>query len=149
MKTAGRFLALFVILVTACGDDSPLQPFEPEGLQPSRLQFHGEPVRVSIPAAATAGVSFEVAIETYGGGCVEAGPTSVKLIGGRLDIRPLDDFPDQDAVCTADVRLIDHSISYTVDAAMTLEVAVYGVRVTEAGREDTTVTGTIEIGAGG
>lgn len=145
MKGIGKLVALGVIAVVACGDDTLVQPFEPEGLQPARLEFHGDPPRVTIPQTATAGIPFEISIQTYGGGCIEAGPTPVKLLGGTLDIRPLDDFPSPDAFCTADVRLNDHSITYTIDVAMTLDVVVHGVSVSEAGREEVTVTGTIVV----
>lgn len=148
MKTVGKLAALCVIFVAACGDDTLVQPFEPEGLQPARLEFHGDPARVTIPQTATAGVPFEISIQTYGGGCIEAGPTPVKLLGGTLDIRPLDDFPPPESLCSADVRFNDHSVTYTVDAPMTLEVVVHGVRVSEAGREDVTVTGTIVVSGG-
>lgn len=148
MNAIGKLVALCVVLVTACGDDERLLLFEPEGLQPARLEFFGDAPRVSVPATAALGEPFVIDIQTYGGGCIEPGPTPVKLVGGRLEVRPLDDFPRDDALCTADIRLNDHSVTYSVDADMTLEIDVLGVSVTDSGREDLTVTRTIVIGAG-
>jgi hypothetical protein len=147
MKCTARLIGLLVVF-GACGDEDRFLLSEPEGLQPARLEYFGEPARVSAPGAAAVGESFLISIETYGGGCIEAGPTSVKLVGGRLEIRPLDDFPARDAVCTADIRLIDHSVTHRVDAAMTLEIAVHGIRVSDDGVEDLIVTRTVEVGGG-
>lgn len=101
-----------------------------------------------VPAAVGVDEMFKISIETYGGGCIQFNSTGVKLIGDRLEIRPLDDFPARDAVCTADLRFIDHSITYSIDTDLTLEVAIYGVRVSEAGVEDVVVTRTLVVGAG-
>lgn len=136
------------VAVAACGDDSPFLIFEPEGLQPARLEFFDDAPRVSVPENVGIGELFVISIETYGGGCIEAGPTPVKLVGETLNVRPLDDFPDRDDVCSADVRLIDHSVSFQMDAQMTLEVAVHGTRVSEEGLEDIVVSRTVVVGGG-
>lgn len=131
-----------------CGDDGPGRLVGPEGTQPARLEYYGNPPRVTVPASVAVGETFEISLETYGGGCIEFATTGVKRIGDRLEIRPFDDFPVRDDICTADLRFIDHSVTYSVDTDLTLEVAIYGVRVSAAGVEDMVVTRTVVVGGG-
>lgn len=141
-------LLLFLLSAAACGDDNPTRPIGPGGTRPAQLEYFGDPPRVTVPEAVAVGEEFEISIESYGGGCIQFATTGVKRIGDRLEIRPFDDFPAPDAVCTADLRYIDHSITYRVDTDLTLEVAIYGVRVSAAGVEDVVVTRTVVVGAG-
>lgn len=149
MGHIGKGIGLVCLLVTACGDDDRVLLSEPAGLQAAHLEYFGEPARVSVPESAAVGEPFVISIETYGSSCIEPGPTPVKLLGGRLEIRPLDDFPEPGTVCPSDLRLHDHSVTYSVDTATTLEIAVHGVRVSEAGVEDVIVTRSILVGGGG
>lgn len=148
MRAHQTSVGLLIVLVAACGDDGRTLPFEPEGQQPARLEYYGNPARVSVPESVAVDEAFTISIETYGGGCIEAGPTGVKRIGDRLEIRPLDVFPAVDAVCTADLRYIDHSVTHSVSTALTLKVVIYGVRVSEAGVEDVVLTRTLMVGGG-
>ena len=149
-RSPSRSLFLLLALASAagCGDDNPTAPLGPEGTRPAQLEYFGDPPRVTVPEAVAVGETFEISIESYGGGCIQFATTGVKRIGDRLEIRPFDDFPAPDAVCTADLRYIDHSITYSVDTDLTLEVAIYGVRVSAAGREDVVVTRTVTVGGG-
>ena len=148
MRYVGKLVGLLVVIVAACGDDSRFLLSEPEGLNPARLEYFGDPARISVPSSAAVGEPFVISIETYGSGCIKPGPTPVKLLGGRLEVRPLDEFPAPDATCSQDLRLNDHSVTYSVDTAMTLEVAVRGVRVSEKGVEDLILTREVVVGSG-
>lgn len=150
IRRSAPVLGLLLVLLgaAACGDDNPTGPVGPEGTRPAQLEYFGDPPRVTVPEAVAVGEEFEISIESYGGGCIEFATTGVKRIGDRLEIRPFDDFPAPDAVCTADLRFIDHSITYSVGADLTLEVAIYGVRVSAAGREDMVVTREVVVGGG-
>ncbi|MFW6089728.1 MAG: hypothetical protein ACODAB_08240 [Gemmatimonadota bacterium] len=148
MRAYRASIGILTVLVAACGDDDRTLPFEPEGHQPARLEYYGDPPRVSVPESVAVDEAFTISIETYGGGCIEPGPTGVKRIGDRLEIRPLDVFPAVGAVCTSDLRYIDHSVTHSATTALTLEVVIYGVRVSEAGVEDIVVTRTLMVGGG-
>ena len=59
-------------------------------LNPERIAHFGEGPTIELPAAAVVGEPFAVVITTFGGGCIEQGPTNVVSSGRRIDIRPMD-----------------------------------------------------------
>jgi len=61
------------------------------GLFPELAHF-GEGPTIEYPAAAVVGEPFAIVITTFGGGCIEQGPTNVVSSGRRIDIRPMDVF---------------------------------------------------------
>lgn len=48
------------------------------------------PAVTEVPGTAVRGMSVEVTVVTYGGGCVERGPTEIEFVGGSAIITPLD-----------------------------------------------------------
>lgn len=97
-------------------------------LRPGVLEHFGDPVRIEIPPRVAAGAPFLLTVHTYGGGCLEEGPTEEIRSDDRIVIRPLDRFVSTDGVCTSDLRVYAHEVSLTLEDPGVVEILVQGVR---------------------
>jgi hypothetical protein len=95
------FAALALLALAGCGITGPEST-----RQLAVIEFtEDDPVVVEVPATATRGVAFQVAIDSYGGGCVGQGPTGVEVSGLTATVEPYQfTVVDGDAVCTAELR---------------------------------------------
>jgi len=63
------------------------------------------PVKVEVPATADRGVAFDVAVTSYGGGCVDPAGTEVKVSALVAVVEPYQSVPVGDGhACTKDLR---------------------------------------------
>ena len=122
------FLLMFAALASASCEDDPMG-VTPEGLQPSRLEYFGGPARIEVPEQATVGSEVVIGIKSYGGGCIEPGPTIFDNTGARVVIRPEDVFPDPNRVCFDILVMIDHSVGLTFDEPGEVRLVVHGARI--------------------
>ncbi|HEU4454379.1 MAG TPA: hypothetical protein VFR81_15025 [Longimicrobium sp.] len=85
-------------------------------------------VVVEAPATATRGVGFEVAITTYGGGCVEQGDTDVEVGGLTATVEPYQlVVADEDAVCTQELRTFRNVAQVRFETAGTARIRFRGI----------------------
>jgi len=73
--------------------------------------------------------SFDVAVRTYGGGCVDQGDTEVTISGADAEVRPFDIFvtraPDN-YVCTDILKLFTHRATLRFTQAGPATVRIRG-----------------------
>jgi hypothetical protein len=60
--------------------------------QPAVIRFYSDPMFVQIPEVVDRGTDFEVAVRSFGNGCVDQGDTEVSVAGGVGEVRPHDIF---------------------------------------------------------
>jgi hypothetical protein len=84
---------------------------------------------VEIPKVVSRGVDFEVAVRTFGGGCMGQGDTEVSISGRSAEVRPYDLFPTRlppNTACTADLRYYLHRATLRFSEAGLAMVRVRG-----------------------
>lgn len=107
--------------VTACTG-----PTEPETrTQPGVVVFFEEPMVVTAPETAQAGVPFQVSVRTYGSGCHSRGETVVEVAGVHVDVRPYDILSGRHT-CNSILRMFDHAANVTVDEPGIAQVSFHG-----------------------
>jgi hypothetical protein len=126
-KRLSVLMALILVSTLGCEDGPSGLP--PEGEQPAYLEHYGDGPRIQVPTEAVVGQTVEIWIQTYGGGCIQAGRTEVEVTSLRVHVRPYDVYPDPDAICTKDIRFLDHSVSVQLEAEGSYTVEVIGTRV--------------------
>ncbi len=89
------------------------------------IAFHGDPVVVTVPDTVQAGVSFEVSVLTYGGGCLSKDGTKVQVRGLSADVTPYD-IHSGGEICTADLGLFDHRAMMTLRESGVAEIRFHG-----------------------
>jgi hypothetical protein len=132
MNSAPLYAALLLLTTVGC-DSNLLAPIEPNGLNPARIAHFGEGPTIEVPAAAVAGEPFAIVITTFGGGCIEKGPTNVATSELRIDIRPMDFFFRAGANCPDFLRYHIHRATVTGSQRGTLEVRVHGTALSMQG----------------
>lgn len=96
------------------------------------IDHHDDPVRVEAPAEVARGTDFQVAVVTYGGGCVSEGDTQVEVDGLRAVVTPHDiDVSGPGIFCTLELRQFRHTATLRFDRAGTATVVFRGRRVPE------------------
>ena len=118
---SNRLVAL-TIMAAACG--SPAEPGP--RLQPGVISFHADPVVIDVPETVQEDIPFEVTVRTYGGGCVVEDVTEVDVAAQRADIRPMDRHSG-DELCTAELRMFEHTVSLTFHEDGEAIVFVHGM----------------------
>lgn len=84
-------------------------------------------VVVEVPATVTRGVPFEVAITTYGGGCVRQGDTQAQVSGLTANVEPYQlVVGDEDAICTQELRTFRNVAPLRFDQAGTGRIRFHG-----------------------
>lgn len=96
-------------LLAACGmfgpDDSSLGANE-RGL--AILAFYGDTSDVQLPATVHVGEVTTVRLTSFGGGCIRQGITEVAVSGLTADIRPHRIEGPPNAVCSAELRIVQN-----------------------------------------
>ncbi len=118
-----RLLSILVSLplLTAC--DSTLGSDEEARI--GVIAFHGDPVVITVPDTVQAGVSFEVSVLTYGGGCHSKGGTTIQIVGLSVDVTPYDIHSGAE-VCTDILNMFDHRATLTLRESGVAEVRFHG-----------------------
>lgn len=132
-SSSTRLFATLLAFMTVGCDSDLLAPIEPNGLNPARIAHVGEGPTIELPAATLVGEPFAIVITTFGGGCIEQGPTNVVSSGRRIDIRPMDVFSRVGANCPDVLRYHSHRATLTGSQRGMLEIRVYGTALSFAG----------------
>jgi hypothetical protein len=118
-------------LVLACGFITGEE--EEEEITRERLigtiEFYSDPVRIQLPGTVLRGVTFDVTVRTYGGGCIDKGDTEVEVNGLAAQVTPYDievTHMPAGSVCTADLRFYEHIGEVRFDQSGTATVVVRG-----------------------
>lgn len=143
VRPAFRASMALTALVTAACPPSPVEP--PRGPQPAIIELsEGDPVRVELPATATAGAPFDVRVTSYGGGCRAKGPTTVSVSGSTALVEPIQLVPVEDGlVCTMELRIDQNTASVRFDAPGAARVVVRGY--SSVSRQMITVERTVQV----
>ena len=132
-----------LLALAAAGCASLLLPEEKERVI-ATISHYGDPARVEVPDVVTRGVAFEVAVTTYGGGCILQGDTEVAVQGASAVVTPYDiELRPLEGGCTDDLRFYKHVGSVRFDSPGQAEVTVRGVRKPEG--EVITVRKTVTV----
>ena len=82
--------------------------------EPAVIIFSNDTSEIVVADTVTSGVSFEVRVVTFGGGCVgKTAQTKSAWSGNELVLRPFNTRYTGDDVCTADIRYLTHVIRAT------------------------------------
>jgi len=91
--------------------------------------YAGDTSEVTVPESVTRGVSFEIRIRTFGGGCTRrTGRTHVVERANELVILPYNKRGVGDGVCTADIKYLTHAVEVTREQPGELLVRIIGHR---------------------
>lgn len=121
-----------VLLALAAAGCSPLLLEDEEERVVATISHYGDPARVEIPDAVTRGVAFDVAVTSYGGGCVSQGDTEVEVQGSSAVVTPYDiELRPRNGACTDDLRLYRHVAQVRFDTPGQAVVTVRGFRKPE------------------
>lgn len=90
------------------------------------ISYYNQPIEIAVPAAAAAGVPFEVSVRTYGGGCITPNGTDVQADGLVADVTPYDDHSDSD-ICADVLGLFDHTATLTFASPGTALIRFHGM----------------------
>lgn len=121
--TRFSFAALAFLALAGCGITGPEST-----RRLAVIEFtEDDPVVVEVPATATRGVAFQVAIDSYGGGCIGQGPTEVEVNGLTATVEPYQfEVVDGDAACTAELRTYRNVAQVRFDQAGTGRIVFRG-----------------------
>jgi hypothetical protein len=75
------------------------------------IRFYEDPMLVEVPNVVSRGVDLEVAVRTFGGGCISQGDTEVSISGRSAEVRPFDVFVTHlppNYACTSELRYYLH-----------------------------------------
>ena len=101
---------LGVVAGVACSSTTGPGEFKRER-QLAVIRFYQDPMLIEVPSVVSRGVDFEVAVRTFGGGCIAQGDTEVSIVGRTAEVRPFDVFVTQlppNGACTDDLRYYLH-----------------------------------------
>lgn len=125
--------AALALTLVACASTPSEAPQQHEGRRVlGVIDHHGDPVRVEAPAEVARGTDFQVAVVTYGGGCVREGDTDVEIDGLRAVVAPFDiDVSGPGVFCTMELRQFRHTATLRFDRPGTATIIFRGRRVPE------------------
>jgi hypothetical protein len=128
---------LGVVALAGCGSNSGAeitgQPIVGDEVRRERqlawIRFYQDPMLVEIPNVVSRGVDFEVAVRTFGGGCISQGDTEVSIAGKTAEVRPFDIFVTHippNSACTSELRYYLHRATLRFTEAGLATVRVRG-----------------------
>ena len=129
--------SLALIAAAACGSPTDVGLLTGPGVgdeirterQLAWIRFYRDPMHVAIPNVVTRGVDFEVAVRTFGGGCIGQGDTEVAVTGRTAEVRPFDLFVTQlpqNAACTMELRYYLHRATVRFNESGVAKVRIRG-----------------------
>jgi hypothetical protein len=110
-----------------------------------RIQFYDDGPLVEVQSSARVGQAIHISVITYGGGCIDHARTDVEQSSERVEIYPFDTRPPTDAICTLELRHLDHSTTFTFATAGVKTVEVFGRRVDQRVDEMISVPFSIDV----
>jgi hypothetical protein len=122
-----RFSFALLVLLALAGCKGLLGPDYVSRL--AVIEFtESDSVVVEVPATVTRGVVFEVAITTYGGGCVRQGDTQVEVSGLTANVEPYQlVVADEDVICTQELRTFRNVAQLRFNQAGTGRIRFHGL----------------------
>lgn len=125
-RIAFASLALFSLAAAAC---SSITGTEQERRRAIIDFGPNHPVMVEVPATATRGVAFEVAITSYGGGCISKAETEVRVSGMVATVEPYQLVVEEEQTACPDVLRTDRNVAQVSFAnAGTARIVFRGLR---------------------
>jgi hypothetical protein len=123
-----RFLSLFVgvSLFVAC--DGILGPEDKSRV--GTISFFDDPVVTEVPDTVQVGVSFEVSVQTYGGGCNSKGGTTVQRHSFAADVTPYD-LHSGATLCPAEERTFTHEAALSFEEHGVAQIRFHGIQMPE------------------
>jgi hypothetical protein len=137
--TIRRFLTLSAAAAVLAG----CSVLGPDGREQPGIIDPSSPGAVTVPATAQRGEPFTVTVITHGGGCLQQGPTRVRVRGSTAEVRPYD-VHNGGRICPADVQLYEHTAALRFDEPGTATVRVHGRGMPDGGMAVITRTVTIQ-----
>lgn len=135
LAAAVTLAAALTLTLAACAStpNANEAPREQEGRRVlGVIDHHGDPVQVEVPAEVARGTDFQVAVVTYGGGCVSQGDTDVQIDGLSAVVAPFDiDVSGPGVFCTMELRQFRHTATLRFDRPGTATIIFRGRRVPE------------------
>jgi hypothetical protein len=128
--------------------ESPLAPYEDQGVNPAWIVYGGSGPEISLPDSAALGSTVEVTIATYSGACTTQGETKVVQTAMRLEIAPLSVYPKPRTLCIDILIGSYRHVSFTPRSRGLVTVRVHGTKVTnipDRSREPVTITRTLMV----
>jgi hypothetical protein len=123
MMKRSSFAPLALLALVGCGITGPESTRRLAVIEFSET----EPVVVEVPATATRGTAFQVAINSYGGGCIGQGPTEVAVNGLTATVEPYQfELVDGNSTCTDDLRTYRHLAQVRFEQAGTGRIVFRG-----------------------
>ena len=142
-----RAIALpFCVALMDC--DSPLEPYEDQGVNPAWIAYAGLGPEITLPDSVIVGSTIEGSVTTYRGACTSDGQLKVSQHSMQVDISPLSIYPKPGGFCIDLLVMTHRRISLNATTRGVLTVHVHGSNVTvlpSRTREAMTVTRTIVI----
>jgi hypothetical protein len=133
-------LLTLLVLLAGCG---PGEPPEGERLvrpagssaadelrrRPATLRFHADSAQVAVPSEARAGEPFQVALTTYGGGCIREDTTEVRVTGLVAEVTPYQLAPREGSSmdCTLELRFDRREVRVVFPERGAATVRIIGV----------------------
>ena len=114
---------------TALRLEQPLPTPGTSALRAASVTYHGELPLVDAPSTAAAGQPFEVALTTYGGGCIGEDTTVVDVSGHGADIVPYQRIyqpPQGNVGCTLQMRITRRRVQVLITETGPATVRVIG-----------------------
>lgn len=130
-------LALAALAAAAC-----TSPFGSTERRLAVIELGDGAPQVEAPATATAGTPFEVRITSYGGGCIRAARTQVRLGASTATVEPYQ-IIEHGRACTADLRTDVNTATVRFDTPGTAKVVFRGLN--DAADEVITVERTVQV----
>ena len=94
------------------------------------IEHYGDPVVITVPDSVQAGVSFEVSVLTYGGGCHSKGGTTIQIVGLSVDVTPYDIHSGL-RICDSILKTFDHRATLTLRESGVAEIRFHGKQMPE------------------
>jgi hypothetical protein len=137
-----RTFAILSLALACAGCDDIFGSGPSELRQASLLAYFGEPVVVSVPDSADAGVSFPVQVRSYGNGCRTEGETPTVVQGLIAQVAPYE-LEQREGTCSGILQTFEHTTDITFATPGEAQVIILGVREPEHTR--VTVTRTVVV----
>ncbi|MFN0251940.1 MAG: hypothetical protein ACKV2T_34005 [Kofleriaceae bacterium] len=136
-----RFAVLAVVTMTGCALDGGSDV----DAQLGAILFYGDGPEVQVPGSARVGEPIHIVVETAGGGCVHYVRTDVEQTADRVVIYPYDSRPPTGAICTQELRSLEHLAVVRFSTAGTKTIEVFGRSVDSQGDEVISVPLSIDV----
>lgn len=124
----GLFVRLFLVCVLLGSVSSCDDPTGPEEVRKlGVIDFHGDPIVITVPDTVSVGETFLVSVRTYGTGCVYKDATEVNTAGLSVDVSPYDRHR-VGVNCPDVIREHDHTAILSLQQPGTATIRFHGLK---------------------